>query len=140
MLPACPEAWHNQNLAQARCCYRWSVLSLREVPERESLTIHSLSPSSNCPPYVSKRGQTKEAKTDLVSAFKRVMLITVGGTQTKLQSKIQNQAFSYVTFQATRFAGNQISECPTPEDQDSWRKHTVSWQSTESFEKEGESG
>lgn len=27
--------------------------------------------------------------------------------KTKLQSKIQIQAFSYVNFQATRFAGNQ---------------------------------
>ena len=29
--------------------------------------------------------------------------------KTKLQSKIQIQAFSYVNFQTTRFAGNQIS-------------------------------
>lgn len=42
-----------------------------------------------------------------------------GWNKTKLQSKIQIQAFSYVNSQATRFAGNQISRHCMPEGQDS---------------------
>lgn len=50
-----------QNLAQVQCCcYRSSVLSLREVPEHQSLPTLLLSPSSNCLTYVSGKEQTKE--------------------------------------------------------------------------------
>lgn len=40
--------------------------------------------------------------------------------QNQTQSKIQIQVFSYVNFQATRFAGNQISRHCMPEGQDSY--------------------
>lgn len=92
-----PKPWSDAMLLQVECS------EFRQVTEHRT---HAES-LSKCPPYVSKKEQTKDK--DLVSAFKKLMLITFSGTKLnfRAKSKSKPQPFSLLSFQVTRSAAKQ---------------------------------
>lgn len=98
--------WHNKSLAQVQCCYRLAVLNLREVTEHQSLAPQVLSPSANYPPYVSRK-RANERGVRPGFCFQEAHVHYFWWDKTKLQSKIQTQAFTpsvMLSFQVTRRA------------------------------------